>query len=687
MKINSLSKCTFSIVFFLLLNIGNAQKTVFKGTVSGEARPLVKQLQLFLDGKMRIIPVDSANGTFHGSINVSGPQFIEIKPGPGTAEFIYILPDQEVELTISLPNLKDATMSIKEGKISNINDVFKTFYKSLNDQNINHKQYNWVKLLFDKENIAKKALESLSNETNLKKAILPSEFVSDVEIFSKSMLSYVMLEKMSLDALEKELESLKSAPMKLSVLTIPYYREYLVDLSNVFAARKLENYGIKFEAQKEGFISQHIAAEALVKYVPDQKVINFLFFDKINRELAVNGAKNENYINYLMTHADKVITSQFDDKLKKSQANKTTLTKSDRPKAFDFTLQDAEGKKYKLADFKGKVLFIDFWASWCAPCKVQIPHIKNLEKIYAGKDIVFASVSLDKTKQAWLKGVESENLHGTVLWAEGDFKNPFPVAYGVQSIPRFMLIDADGYLITENMPKPQEKKEVMAMLDKEMNAALIKKVLSDHFNAIGAMTLTDNRGLHLEVLRSVMTMESVTDCYFSYPDKLKQITNMKENKLMEMSVGKEFFRPKTTIYTGTDFYSDDANAQKTNWHNNLFGLELFIIKNTKNPNFELHEAEEDNAKYYVISVKLDDVVEKYYIDKSDMLTKKVVKITNGNLRAGGGSFESVTQYSDYKNVEGLTVPHQINISNIITIKVKNVGRIKLEDNIFEKVNE
>jgi hypothetical protein len=87
---------------------------------------------------------------------------------------------------------------------------------------------------------------------------------------------------------------------------------------------------------------------------------------------------------------------------------------------------------------------------------------------YEGKDIVFAKVSLDTSADAWLKGVESEKLEGVVLHARKAFRDPFVSSYGISSIPRFMLIDAEGRIISDNMPKPQDKKAVMEIIDPEL---------------------------------------------------------------------------------------------------------------------------------------------------------------------------------------------------------------------------
>ena len=86
-------------------------------------------------------------------------------------------------------------------------------------------------------------------------------------------------------------------------------------------------------------------------------------------------------------------------------------TKAGSPAA-DFTYPDVEGNRVSLSDFKGKVVLVDVWATWCSPCRKEIPHLKNLKKEMHGTDVVFLGVSVDeaKDKQKWLDFIETEGL-------------------------------------------------------------------------------------------------------------------------------------------------------------------------------------------------------------------------------------------------------------------------------------
>jgi peroxiredoxin len=118
----------------------------------------------------------------------------------------------------------------------------------------------------------------------------------------------------------------------------------------------------------------------------------------------------------------------------------------------DFTLNDTEGNPLSLSSLKGKIVLIDFWASWCKPCRAENPNVvKAYDKYHAEGFDVF-SVSLDKDKNRWLAAIKQDNLkwpnHVSDLKAWGSEIVP---TYGIQSIPFTLLIDREGKIIAKNL--------------------------------------------------------------------------------------------------------------------------------------------------------------------------------------------------------------------------------------------
>ena len=137
--------------------------------------------------------------------------------------------------------------------------------------------------------------------------------------------------------------------------------------------------------------------------------------------------------------------------------------------AYNFTLPDSTGRMISMKDFKGKVVFIDVWATWCGPCREQFPFLKIVEEEYKdNSDVVFLGISIDrgKDRQKWLNAMKKENLHGVQLFDDtGKF---FAKKYEINAIPRFLLISKEGKWIEVRCPRPESKEDLKKYLDKAL---------------------------------------------------------------------------------------------------------------------------------------------------------------------------------------------------------------------------
>lgn len=121
-----------------------------------------------------------------------------------------------------------------------------------------------------------------------------------------------------------------------------------------------------------------------------------------------------------------------------------------------FSFENHKGGMTKLEDFKGKYVYIDVWATWCGPCRAEIPHLKKLEEQFKGKNIVFVSISIDKKQDydKWKKFVSEKQLGGVQLLADNDWNSKFVKDYGINGIPRFILIDPNGNIMYSDAARP-----------------------------------------------------------------------------------------------------------------------------------------------------------------------------------------------------------------------------------------
>ncbi|MEZ4875497.1 MAG: TlpA disulfide reductase family protein [Flavobacteriaceae bacterium] len=118
------------------------------------------------------------------------------------------------------------------------------------------------------------------------------------------------------------------------------------------------------------------------------------------------------------------------------------------------------GGTTSLTDLKGKYVYIDVWATWCGPCKAEIPFLKEVERTYHDKNIAFVSISVDREKDhdKWVAMVSEKELGGIQLFAPNDWKSQFVKDYYINGIPRFILIDPNGNIVTPDAPRPSQEK-------------------------------------------------------------------------------------------------------------------------------------------------------------------------------------------------------------------------------------
>ncbi len=121
--------------------------------------------------------------------------------------------------------------------------------------------------------------------------------------------------------------------------------------------------------------------------------------------------------------------------------------------ALDFTQNDTLGKPVSLSDFKGKYVLIDFWASWCGPCRVENPNLVNAFNQYKDKNFTVLGISLDQPgkKDLWLEAIHKDELHWTQLSDLKFWNNAVAKQYGISSIPANLLIDPSGKIIAKNI--------------------------------------------------------------------------------------------------------------------------------------------------------------------------------------------------------------------------------------------
>ncbi len=209
----------------------------------------------------------------------------------------------------------------------------------------------------------------------------------------------------------------------------------------------MDSLGAVIDQKTDDFISGH--PKSIVSAIALQSVMMRLDDDKLQSLYSGLDTSVQN----------SVYGSRIGAKISSSQKTKVGAT------APDFTLKTPEGKSVSLSSFKGKYVLVDFWASWCGPCRAENPNVVATYKKYKDKDFTILGVSLDSDKEDWTKAIKDDGL----LWTQvSDLKKWNSAAaklYGIQAIPANFLIGPSGKIIAKNLRGDDLKNKLAEVLN------------------------------------------------------------------------------------------------------------------------------------------------------------------------------------------------------------------------------
>jgi len=167
----------------------------------------------------------------------------------------------------------------------------------------------------------------------------------------------------------------------------------------------------------------------------------------------------DSVVNNMELERDEKFFSYIEDNYKKMSEKLLKFKKGNVSPVFN-NYENFNGGTTSLSDLKGNYVYIDIWATWCAPCKAQFPFSKELENDYHGKNIKFVGISVDKegAYDTWKQMVENEELGGIQLIADLNLESDFIKEYDITSIPRYILLDPEGKIVDAEAPRPSEPK-------------------------------------------------------------------------------------------------------------------------------------------------------------------------------------------------------------------------------------
>ncbi len=119
--------------------------------------------------------------------------------------------------------------------------------------------------------------------------------------------------------------------------------------------------------------------------------------------------------------------------------------------AMDFTQNDVEGNPVSLSSYRGKYVLLDFWASWCGPCRAENPNVLKAYNKYKDKNFDVLAVSLDENRKAWIKAIKDDGMPWVQVSDLKGWKSQVATQYGIKAIPQNFLIDPNGIIIAKNL--------------------------------------------------------------------------------------------------------------------------------------------------------------------------------------------------------------------------------------------
>jgi len=188
-----------------------------------------------------------------------------------------------------------------------------------------------------------------------------------------------------------------------------------------------------------------------------------LYFNMIDTALSNKNRNSRNIDNFHISFVQYKLNLK---KLKESNTYGIKGPKKGDP-APEITLPDYKGNEKKLSSLKGKIVLLDFWASWCQPCRKFNPGLVAIYSKFKNRGFEIFQVSLDQTKDSWLKAIENDNLKWDNHVSDLKYWNsPVVSTYHISGIPANFLIDKNGIIVAKNLSYDILEKEILKLLDR-----------------------------------------------------------------------------------------------------------------------------------------------------------------------------------------------------------------------------
>lgn len=424
------------LILFLLLFSCSQKNTV---QISGRVENGDSIVSIWVEDSVYTFPLDDDH-FFTGKITLQHNVYATLLP---YSLDIYLTPGEDVEIYLNAQNISGSLYF--RGSLGGINSYLK-------EQELAE--------FFDKEyyklpeNLFLKKMRDLLNEkVQLLEAKNFGESFTKIE---KQRIAYSVAERVAVYPFFQD-RYLATGGYKPGKEFLDFMSSFPVNNEELSGSKDYRKFLLNYVYFQGSFNNAHGTSysDGIVDYIlstlNNPAIKDFLLTEMIHRHIWENNGLNG--ADHLLTAFRKECSDPGKLAYIEEQVKHWEKLLPGRP-APDFKVQDVHGNDIRLSDYKGCYLYITVWATWCVPCKNELPYIELLQREYEGRNINFLTVSVDVSsqKEYWKEFLNHNSYAGTHTIA--DEKNGFNDKYMIISVPRFILIGADGNIINSNAPRP-----------------------------------------------------------------------------------------------------------------------------------------------------------------------------------------------------------------------------------------
>jgi thiol-disulfide isomerase/thioredoxin len=467
------------VSIFVLVSCNTEQQSLTESTsatVSGKIDNAKETIELYkvplFGDKVDATEVElSEDGSFELSLDVNEPAEYRLRNGRNRAT-LYLHAGDSLNVTADATDMKGTLLFSGQGAevnnyIGELRRQQDVFNASIPDENIYKLE---LENFLEKNNVMKSHMTELYTKRFGKNAAssefamyaqtnISAKWANQLNNYPRYHAYYAKKEDFEVDdsyyAYKKEI-SLNDA----GALASPEYRNYLQAHASSYIEEILEA-----DTTLEGNWSEvsrmqydYIAKDSEVGEDAKDYLLGSNLYDYISY-YGTDGSE-EMLESYRKTNKD----PEFLSAVETNYAQWARLAKGKDAPQFKYTSID--GEEVGLGDFKGKVVYVDVWATWCGPCKGEIPASKELKKKFAGnKDVVFMYISVDDKKEDWEKFLKDDQEWAGVHLITGEgWESTVTEEYMIKGIPRYILVDRDGKIADASAPRPSSGDKIEGLI-------------------------------------------------------------------------------------------------------------------------------------------------------------------------------------------------------------------------------